>query len=271
MRRTVIAAVVMVATALSADGAAATATPPRTAVQAQPQAQAQAQPQVQAAQAPVSSATAAPSATAVDEPVCARFKGVEACVGPDGSDRPGITVEDTAGDHRHTAVEYYLNGYLGTKYVIHNLGRDGEIRGSREIGKTVTFRAALYAGDERIKYSRWKTVRNVAKYPVKRDTRTTPAAAGAKSKRCTTTNGAATMCFSERKTFVYACDTGADKFQARAEYFVGGDPTTRYEIHQLAGAGTCGKAEHGDLPISMYRASLFNNDHRKATRLYKYN
>ncbi|MFC5835798.1 hypothetical protein [Nonomuraea insulae] len=251
LRRIVIAAAVMAATAFSADGAAAEVAP---------------QPAVQTAAV----TTAAPATTADDEPVCARLKGAEACVGPDGSDRPGITIEDTSDDHLHPAVEYYLNGYLGTKYVIHNLGRANEVRGSREIGKVVTFRATLYRGGKRVKYGRWKTVQNVAKYPVKRDTSTTPATARARSKVCTNTKGAASVCFGERKTFVYACDTGADKFQARAEYFVGGDPTTRYEIHQLAGVGTCGKAEHGDLSISMYRASLYDQNHRQATRLYKY-
>ncbi|WP_157548291.1 hypothetical protein [Nonomuraea candida] len=256
----------MAATALSVDGAAATVAPlqgpaARTVTLASPD-------------RPASPSQTPPTtkvSVAADDPVCARLKGVEACVGPDGSDRPGITVEDTADDHMHPAVEYYLNGYLGTKYVIHNLGRSGEVRGSREIGKVVTFRAALYRGDRRVRYGRWKTVRNVAKYPIKRDTRTTPVAARAKSKTCTTTKGAATVCFAERKTFVYACDTGADKYQARAEYFVAGDPTTRYEIHQLAGVGTCGKAEHGELSISMYRASVFDHNRRKATRLYKYN
>ncbi|GAA4915967.1 hypothetical protein GCM10023334_016970 [Nonomuraea thailandensis] len=219
---------------------------------------------------PAATSTAA-STTSAAEPVCVRLKGAEACVGPDGSDRPGITIEDTADDHRHPAVEYYLNGYLGTKYVIHNLGRSGEVRGNREIGRIVTFRAAVYEGGRRVKYGRWKTVRNVAKYPVKRDTRTTPAGARGKSRTCASTKAAATICFGERKTFVYACDTSADEYQARAEYFVAGDPTTRYEIHQLAGVGTCGKAEHGDLSISMYRASVFDHGRRKATRLYRYN
>ncbi|MEV4571075.1 hypothetical protein AB0K12_45610 [Nonomuraea sp. NPDC049419] len=250
LRRTILAAVVLAATALSADGAVA-AVP-------------------SAAVSPTPVAIAA-TGTTDDEPVCARLKGVEACVGPDGSARPGITVEDTRDDGYHPAVEYYLNGYLGTKYVIHNLARNGEVRGSREIGKTITFRAALYRGGKRVKYGRWKTVRNVAKYPVKRDTRTTPAAARAKSEICTSTKGGATLCFGERPTFVYACDTRADRFQARAEYFIAGDPTARFEIHQLAGTGTCGKAEHGDLAISMYRASLFDGGRRQATRLYKYN
>lgn len=267
----VIAAAVMAATAISADGAAAK-------VAAGPAIrEAPAVPAVQSVRTAAPAATGTPvaapvaAAKAEAEPVCARLKGVEACVGPDSSSRPGVTVEDTRDDHMHPAVEYYLNGYLGTKYVIHNLGRKGEVRGSREIGKVVTFRAALYRGDRRVGYGRWKTVRNVAKYPVKRDSRTTPAAARAKSKVCTATKGAASVCFAERHTFVYACDTGADRYQARAEYFVGGDPTTRYEIHQLAGAGTCGKAEHGDLSISMYRASLFDENRRKGTRLYKYN
>jgi hypothetical protein len=78
-------------------------------------------------------------------------------------------------------------------------------------------------------------------------------------------------CFAERDTYVFACDTRADKYQARAEYFVGGDPTARFEIHQLAGVNTCGKAEHGELSVSMYRASLFDENRRVATSLYKYN
>ncbi|NJP95537.1 hypothetical protein HCN51_39945 [Nonomuraea sp. FMUSA5-5] len=258
LRRAVIAAAVIMAVAFSTDGAAAAVAPPHRTIQA----------------APIAPATTEPVGTPTEtaaEPVCVRLKGAEACVGPDGSDRPGITIEDTADDHRHPAVEYYLNGYLGTKYVIHNLGRKGAVRGNREIGKVVTFRAALYQGNHRVKYGRWKTVQNVAKYPVKRDTRTTPAGARGKSRTCTSTKAAATLCFGERKTFVYACDTAADEYQARAEYFVGGDPTTRYEIHQLAGVGTCGRAEHGDLSISMYRASVFDHGRRKATRLYKYN
>ncbi|WP_326634352.1 hypothetical protein OIE67_51280 [Nonomuraea fuscirosea] len=267
----VIAAAVMAATAISADGAAAkvAAGPAIRAAPVVPAVQSVGTAPPAATGTPIAAPVAAAKAEA--EPVCARLKGVEACVGPDSSSRPGVTVEDTRDDHMHPAVEYYLNGYLGTKYVIHNLGRKGEVRGSREIGKVVTFRAALYRGDRRVGYGRWKTVRNVAKYPVKRDSRTTPAAARAKSEVCTATKGAASVCFAERHTFVYACDTGADRYQARAEYFVGGDPTTRYEIHQLAGAGTCGKAEHGDLSISMYRASLFDENHRKGTRLYKYN
>ncbi|WP_336208660.1 hypothetical protein [Nonomuraea sp. LPB2021202275-12-8] len=88
---------------------------------------------------------------------------------------------------------------------------------------------------------------------------------------CTSTSGAALACFAERNTFVFACDTGGDTHQARAEYFVGGDPTARFEIHQLAGKDSCGKAEHGDLSISMYRASVYNNNRRIATRQYKYN
>ncbi|MFB4284465.1 hypothetical protein ACBJ59_54985 [Nonomuraea sp. MTCD27] len=264
LRRIFVAAVVMAATAASAEGAAARVAP-RPAAQTATVAES-------ARPAWLDVPAVAPTTkTAEAEPVCARLKGAEACVGPDGSDRPGITIEDTSDDRRHPAVEYYLNGYLGTKYVIHNLGRDGEVRGSREIGRTVTFRAALYQGDRRVKYGRWKTVRNVAKYPVNRDTRTTPAAARAKSRVCTSTKGAATTCFSERNTHVYACDTAADEYQARAEYFVAGDPTARFEIHQLAGVGTCGKAEHGDLSISMYRASVFDHGRRKSTRLYKYN
>ncbi|WP_433435322.1 hypothetical protein [Nonomuraea sp. CA-141351] len=205
------------------------------------------------------------------EPECLRIKGAEACVGPDGSDRPGVTIEDTANDNLHPAVEYYLNGYLGTKYVIHNLGRKGEVRGNREIGKIVTFRAALYEGNHRVKFGRWKTVRDMTKYPVKRETRVTPTEARARAKTCTSTKGAATVCFGEQNTFVFACDTGADTYQARAQYFVAGDPTARFEIHQLAGVNTCGKAEHGDLAVSMYRASVYNHNRRVATRLYKYN
>ncbi|MEV1167599.1 hypothetical protein [Nonomuraea sp. NPDC049784] len=205
------------------------------------------------------------------EPECLRIKGAEACVGPDGSDRPGITIEDTANDNLHPAVEFYLNGYLGTKYVIHNLGRTGEIRGNREIGKIVTFRAALYEGNHRVRFGRWKTVRDMTKYPVKRETRVTPAEARARAKTCTSTKGAATLCFGEQNTFVFACDTGADTYQARAQYFVAGDPTARFEIHQLAGVNTCGKAEHGDLAVSMYRASVYHHNRRIATRLYKYN
>ncbi|MCK2213669.1 hypothetical protein MF672_007675 [Actinomadura sp. ATCC 31491] len=212
-------------------------------------------------------------AKAEADPVCVRVKGAEACVGPDGSDRPGITIEDTAGDRLHAAVEYYLNGYLGTEYVVHNLAGRGAVRGSREIGKVVTFRAALYRGNRRVKYGRWKTVQNIAKYPVKRETRITPDTARARAKLCTTTRGAAMTCFAERGTgtYVLACDVRADKYQARAEYFVGGDPTARFEIHQLAGVGTCGKAQHGDLSISMYRAAVFDGRHRVADKLYKYN
>jgi hypothetical protein len=210
-------------------------------------------------------------ARAAAEPTCVRVKGAEACVGPDGSDRPGIWIEDTRNDKLHAAVEYYLNEYLGTKYVIHNLGGQGEVRGNHEIGKTVTFRAAVYQGGHRVKVGRWKTVRNLAKYPVRRDTRVTPAEARGRSKLCTYTKGGASTCFHERDTYVFACDTRADEYQARAEYFVAGDPTARFEIHQLAGVNTCGKAEHGDQSISMYRASLYNNGHRVATRQYKYN
>ncbi|GGO60523.1 hypothetical protein [Nonomuraea cavernae] len=224
------------------------------------------------AAAPATVATPAETGeTRADEPECVRVRGAAACVGDDESSRPGVSIEDTRNDRLHPAVEYYLNGYLGTKYVIHNLAREGEIRGSREIGKTITFRAALYKGDRRVKVSRWKTVRDVTKYPVKRDTRVTPAGARARSAICVSTRGAASTCFAEKNTFVFACDTGADEHQARAEYFVGGDPTARYEIHQLAGVNTCGKAEHGDLAISMYRASVFDDDHQVATRLYKYN
>ncbi|MFI6928055.1 hypothetical protein ACIBIZ_49555 [Nonomuraea spiralis] len=208
---------------------------------------------------------------ATAEPTCMRVKGAEACVGPDGSDRPGIWIEDTRNDKLHAVVEYHLNEYLGTKYVIHNLGGKGEIRGNREIGRTVTFRAAVYEGNHRVRVGRWKTVRNLTKYPVKRDTRVTPAGARARSKLCTYTGGGASLCFHERGTYVFACDTRADEYQARAEYFVAGDPTARYEIHQLAGLNTCGKAEHGDQTISMFRASVYNGTHRVATRQYKYN
>ncbi|MCF6468919.1 hypothetical protein FAF44_11050 [Nonomuraea sp. MG754425] len=261
LRRAVIAAAVTAAVAFSTVGAGATPAPPRSPVVRATQT-------TQAAQ--VAQTAERPAVTA-DEPVCVRIKGAQACVGPDGSDRPGITVEDTADDRSHPAVEYYLNGYLGTQYVIHNLARHGEVRGNREIGRVVTFRAALYQGDHRVRYGRWKTVRNMAKYPVKRETRTTPAEARAKSRTCASTKNAATVCFSERKTFVYACDTRADEYQARAEYFVGGDPTTRFEIHQLAGLGTCGRAEHGELSVSMYRASVYDHSRRRATKGYQYN
>ncbi|MEV7965826.1 hypothetical protein AB0O34_07560 [Sphaerisporangium sp. NPDC088356] len=217
-------------------------------------------------------ATAAAAGTTSGEaPVCVRVRGAAACVGADESDRPGISIEDTESDKLHATVEYYMNGYLGTTYVIHNLAGEGEVRGNREIGKTVTFRAAIYRGNHPIKVSRWKTVRSATKYPVKRETRVTPSTARARSEVCTSTKGAAITCFAEKNTFVFACDTGADRRQARAEYFVGGDPTARFEIHQLAGVNTCGKAEHGDLAISKYRASVFDNNHRVATRLYKYN
>ncbi|MEV0386003.1 hypothetical protein [Nonomuraea sp. NPDC050643] len=263
LQRTFIATVVMVATVFGAEGASAGVAP--RAVQA-PVAQATAP-----TAAPAAATTKQSTTETTAEPVCARLKGAEACVGPDGSNRPGVTIEDTADDKMHPAVEYYLNGYLGTKYVIHNLARNGEVRGSREIGRTVTFRAALYRGGHRVKYGRWKTVRNIAKYPVKRETRVSPAAAQDRSRVCTSTKGAATTCFTERATVVFACDTKADQYQARAEYFVGGDPTARFEIHQLAGLNTCGKAEHGDLSVSMYRASVFDHGRRKGSRLYKYN
>lgn len=68
------------------------------------------------------------TATSEEEPVCARVRGAAACVGADESDRPGISIEDTEPDKLHATVEYYLNGYLGTKYVIHNLAGDGQIR-----------------------------------------------------------------------------------------------------------------------------------------------
>jgi hypothetical protein len=245
----------MAAVGFGSQGAAATVEPPREVVRTPA----------------VTPASISQDEGADDEPVCVRVKGAEACVGPDGSARPGVTVEDTARDRLHPAIEYYLNGYLGTKYVIHNLAGEGEVRGSREIGKVVTFRVALYSGDRRVKYGRWKTVRNMTKYPVKRNTRITPAGARARAEICTTTKAAAMTCFAERKTYVVACDTRADKYQARAEYFVGGDPTARFEIHQLAGVGTCGRAEHGDLAVSMYRASLFNENRRVATKLYRYN
>ncbi|MFG1619949.1 hypothetical protein [Nonomuraea wenchangensis] len=223
---------------------------------------------------PVAETRVTPGAyeSATDEPSCVRIRGAKACVGPDGSDRPGITVEDTAGDRLHAAVEYYQHGYLGTQYVIHNLAGKGQVRGNREIGKVVTFRVALYRGDRLVKHGRWKTVQNIAKYPIKRDTRITPATARARAKLCTTTRGAAMTCFAERgSAYVLACDVRADKYQARAEYFVGGDPTARFEIRQLAGTDTCGKAEHGELAISMYRAAVFNGGHRVADQLYRYN
>ncbi|MGW0802664.1 hypothetical protein [Nonomuraea sp. NPDC002799] len=257
------AAVVIGAAVFSADGAAARVVPVPAAGPAAVAA---------AAVAAESHRPARSPAAQEDDPVCVRIKGAEACAGPDGSDRPGITIEDTANDRRHPAVEYYLNGYLGTVYVIHNLGRKGQVRGNKEIGKVVTFRAAVYKGNRRVSFGRWQTVRNIAKYPVKRETRVTPATARARAKVCTSTKSAATTCFAEQQnTFVFACDTSADRYQARAEYFAGGDPTTRYEIHQLAGVNTCGKAEHGELAISMYRASVFDGRHRVATRLYKYN
>ncbi|WP_156326174.1 hypothetical protein [Nonomuraea sp. SBT364] len=216
-------------------------------------------------------ALAAPVTTpAAEDPVCMRIKGAEACVGADESDRPGIYIEDTASDKQHPAVEYYLNGYLGTMHVIHNLAGESEIRGTRHIGKVVTFRAALYRGDHRVKAGRWHTVRNVTEHPVKRETRVTPAVARQRSVACAQTKGAALTCFTRKNTAVFACDTRGDKYQARAEYFVGGDPTARYELHQLAGADTCGKAEHGDLAVSMYRASVFDRDDRVATKWYKY-
>ncbi|WP_345559785.1 hypothetical protein [Nonomuraea rosea] len=260
--RKLVAAVVMTAAVFNADGAAAK-------IDLRPAAL----PPAALPTTTVTPSSAEDTDDAADdaaEPECVRVRGAEACVGPDGSDRPGITIEDTASDKMHPAVEYYLNGYLGTKYVIHNLASEGEVRGSREIGKIVTFRAAVYRGNHRVKYGRWKTVRNIAKYPVKRDTRVTPAGARARSEICTSTKGAALTCFGQSKSFVFACDTSADEYQARAEYFVAGDPTARYEIHQLAGTNTCGKAEHGDLAISMYRASVFDHNRRVETRLYKY-
>ncbi|MET8143439.1 hypothetical protein ABZU32_24315 [Sphaerisporangium sp. NPDC005288] len=224
-----------------------------------------------AAPAATGTATRADAANAAKPTTCLRIRGAAACVGADESDRPGISVEDTAPDRYHAVVEYYLNGYLGTKYVIHNLGHEGEIRSNREIGATVTFRAAVYKGNHRIKVSRWKTVRTDTEYPVKRDTDVTPSTARARSQICASTKSAASTCFADRKqTVVYACDTSADRRQARAEYFLGGDPTARFEIHQLAGVNTCGKAEHGDVRVSKYRASVFDLGHRVATRLYKY-
>ncbi|MGP3964409.1 hypothetical protein ACTWPT_51460 [Nonomuraea sp. 3N208] len=271
--RTFFAAVATIAVAFSADGAAATAEP-RVVAQAAPAQAALAQvAPAQAVPAQVAPTQVAPTSVSDDadeEPVCVRIKGAEACVGPDESDRPGITIEDTASDKLHPAVEYYLNGYLGTQYVIHNLAREGEVRGSREIGKVVTFRVAVYKGNHRVRFGRWKTVQNIAKYPVKRETRVTPASARARAKICTSTRGAVT-CFAERNTYIFACDTRADKYQARAEYFVAGDPTARFEIHQLAGVNTCGKAEHGELAISMYRAAVFDQNRRIADQLYKYN
>ncbi|WP_219460829.1 hypothetical protein, partial [Nonomuraea rhizosphaerae] len=215
--------------------------------------------------------TTTPAAVeSVEKPVCVRVRGAKACVGPDESDRPGVTIEDTRSDRVHAAIEYYLHGYLGTKYVIHNLAGEGEVRGTREVSKTVTFRAAIYRGNHRVRHSRWKTVNNVTKYPIKRETRVTPSAARARSQICTSTKNAAILCFTGNKTVVFACDTSADKHQARAEYFIGGDPTARFEIHQLAGTDTCGKAEHGETGVSMYRASVFDHNRRVGTRLYKY-
>ncbi|MET9343369.1 hypothetical protein [Nonomuraea sp. NPDC003804] len=256
-----LAAVVMVMTAaFGVEGAAAE-------VQARPA------PMARVSTAAVGVVTpAAVSTTVGSAPAeCVRVKGARACVGVDQGSLPGITIEDTRKDRLHAAVEYYQNGYLGTKYVIHNLARKGEIKGNRRIGKTVTFRAAVYSGDERIRVSAWRTVPDVTKNPVKRETRVTPAGARARSEICTSTKGAASMCFGGKKTSVYACDTGADRHQARAEYFLDGDPTARFEIHQLAGLNTCGKAVHDDLPVSMYRASVFDDDRQVATRLYKYN
>ncbi|MEU6798268.1 hypothetical protein ABZ907_41785 [Nonomuraea wenchangensis] len=259
--RIFIAVAAVAALALGTDGAATAASSAASSAGAEPR-------------QPVAETRVTPGAyeSAADEPACVRIRGAEACVGPDGSDRPGITVEDTAGDRLHAAVEYYQHGYLGTEYVIHNLAGKGQVRGSREIGKVVTFRVALYRGDRLVKHGRWKTVQNVAKYPTKRDTRITPATARARAKVCTTARGAAMTCFAERgSAYVLACDVRADKYQARAEYFVGGDPTTRFEIRQLAGTDTCGKAEHGELAISMYRAALFDGRHRVADQLYRYN
>ncbi|WP_431893518.1 hypothetical protein [Nonomuraea sp. bgisy101] len=258
--------------AFSVEGAAADAAAP-SAVKAPPVAAAGATARVVTPAVTLTAPPAAVPAAAggAGKAECVRVKGARACVGLDQSALPGITVQDTKKDRLHAAVEYYQNGYLGTKYVIHNLAREGEIRGNRQIGKTVTFRAAVYKGDRRIKVSGWKTVSDVTKHPVKRETRVTPAGARARSEVCTSTKGAADMCFGEKKTFVFACDTGADRHQARAEYFLNGDPTARFEIHQLGGLNTCGKAVHGDLAVSMYRASVFDDTHLVATRLYKYN
>ncbi|MCG5215415.1 hypothetical protein [Streptosporangium sp. KLBMP 9127] len=254
MGRTFLAVVVMATTAFNAGGATANsdAQAPATTVD-------------------VPGVAAAPTTAGKAEDACVRLRGAAACVGPDDADRPGITIEDTETDRLHPAVEYYLNGYLGTKYVIHNLAREGEVRGTRAIGKTVTFRAAIFQGNHRIKVSAWMTVRNVTKHPVKRETRVTPFTARARAEICTSTRGAASLCFAERKTFVFACDTSADRHQARAEYFVGGDPSARFEIHQLAGPNSCGKAEHGGLSISKYRASVFDHNNRVGDRLYQYN
>lgn len=254
-----IAAVVLLAAAFNIEGAAA----------ASPAAKAP-----MAATVPVATSTTEAEVEAAAEPQCVRVKGAEACVGPDDSDRPGITIEDTANDKRHPAVEYYLNGYLGTMYVIHNMAGNGEVRGSTEIGSLVVYRAAIYSGDHRIKAGRWTIARNVTKYPVKRETRVTPGAVQSRTELCTSTQNAASVCFADgkdKKSVVFACDIKADKYQARAEYFIGGDPTTRFEIHQLAGGNTCGKAEHGNRAISMYRASLFDQENLVTTRLYKYN
>ncbi|MFE3451786.1 hypothetical protein ACFXJ8_22965 [Nonomuraea sp. NPDC059194] len=250
--RTVVAAVMMMTAALSVEGAAAD-------VEVRP-----------AAKTPAAVAAVAATESAA-EAECVRVKGARACVGVDQSVLPGITIEDTRKDRLHPAVEYYLNGYLGTKYVIHNLAREGEIKGSPHLGKTITFRAAVYRGNRQIKVSAWKTVRDVTKHPVKRETQVTPVGARARSEVCTSTKGAASLCFGGgKRTFVYACDTGADRHQTRAEYFLDGDPTARFEIHQLAGMNTCGKAVHGKLAVSMYRASVFDHNHQVATRLYKY-
>ncbi|GAA0938123.1 hypothetical protein [Nonomuraea longicatena] len=211
------------------------------------------------------------TAKAEREPECMRIRGAVACVGADDSDRPGITIEDTEPDKSHGVVEYYLNGYLGTKYMIHHLAGSGELKGTRALGRVVTFRVARYEGGHRVKTSRWKTVRNLTKYPVPRHTQITPAGARAQSKACTTVAGAALTCFNERSTKIFACDTSADKREVRAEYFVGGDPTARYEIHQLAGPGTCGKAQHGKLSISKYRAAVFGERYRYSTGDYRYN
>jgi hypothetical protein len=208
---------------------------------------------------------------AESEPECLRIRGAVACVGADDSDRPGITIEDTEADKAHGVVEYYLNGYLGTKYMIHHRAGSGELKGTRALGRVVTFRVALYQGGYRAKTSRWKTVRNLTKHPVPRHTRVTPADARAQSKVCTTAAGAALTCFNERSTKIFACDTSADRREVRAEYFVGGDPTARFEIHQLAGPGTCGKAQHGKLSISKYRAAVFGDGRRYSTSDYRYN
>ncbi|MDF5755281.1 hypothetical protein [Spongiactinospora sp. TRM90649] len=235
---------------------------------------------VAATKTPADSSTDAPTEEPTDEPAeekarsapeCVRVRGAAACVGGDDSLQPGVSVEDTENDRLHPAVEYYLNGYLGTMYSVHNLARQGEVRGSPWIGDTITYRAALYKGDHRLKVSEWKTLKKVTKNPVARETGISPATAQARARVCTSTRGRALVCFTGKKTTIFACDTGTDRRQVHAEYYIGGDPTARFEIHQLAGPGTCGKAVHGRRTISKYRASLFDGDHRIGDALYKYN